>query len=126
MTAIPSNTEKFIAFQIGKLRFLDSLQFLNASLDKLVGTLPSDAFVYTSKFFPSPDLAKQKGVFPYEYMSDRSKFEETRLPPKDAFYSSLNESSITDDEYERAHKAWNIFKRKTTQDYHDAYLKTDV
>jgi len=30
---IPSNTEEFIAFQIGKLRFLDSFQFLTASLD---------------------------------------------------------------------------------------------
>jgi len=59
-------------------------------------------------------------------MNDRSRFEETRLPPKDAFYSSLNESSITDDEYVRAHKAWNIFKCKTMQDYHDAHLKTNV
>jgi len=51
VTAIPSNTEKFIAFQIGKLRFLYSLQLLSVSLDKLVGTLSSDAFVYTSKFY---------------------------------------------------------------------------
>ena len=28
INVIPSNTEKFIAFQIGKLRFIDSLQFL--------------------------------------------------------------------------------------------------
>ena len=32
---IPSNTEKFISFSIGKLRFIDSCQFLNASLDSL-------------------------------------------------------------------------------------------
>jgi len=38
ISVIPSNTEKFIAFQIGKLRFLDSFQFLTASLDKLVNT----------------------------------------------------------------------------------------
>jgi len=44
INVIPSNTEKFIAFQIGKLRFLDRLQFLNASLDSLVNTLPADAF----------------------------------------------------------------------------------
>ena len=126
ITVIPSNTEKFVAFQIGKLRFLDSLQFLNASLDKLVGTLPSDAFVYTTKFSPSPDLAKQKGLLPYEYLSDRSKFDETCLPPKDAFYSALTESTITDAEYERAQQMWDIFECKTLQDYHDAYLKIDV
>jgi len=48
---IPSNTEKFIAFVIGKLRFFDSLQFLMASLDKLVGTLSADAFKFTTKFY---------------------------------------------------------------------------
>jgi len=77
---------------------LDSLQFLNASLDKLVGTLSTDAFKYTSKFFPSPQLARQKGVYPYEYVTDPSKFEETCLPPKDKFYSAQNESEITDDD----------------------------
>ena len=50
INVIPSNAEKFVAFQIGKLRFLDSLQFQNASLDKLVNTLSADAFKYTSKF----------------------------------------------------------------------------
>jgi len=126
ITVIPSNTEKFTAFQIGKLRFLDSLQFLNASLDNLVGTLSADAFKYTSKFSPSTHLARQKGVYPYEYMTDRSKFAETCLPPKEKFYSTLNETEITDQEYQRAQEAWNTFKCKTLKDYHDAYLKTDV
>jgi len=126
ITVIPSNTEKFVAFQIGKLRFLDSLQFLNASLDKLVSTLSADAFKYTSKFSPSPQLARQKGVYPYEYVTDPSKFKETCLPPKDKFYSALNESEITDDDYDRACYAWTTFGCKTMKDYHDAYLKTDV
>ena len=126
ITVIPSNTEKFVAFQIGKLRFLDSLQFLNASLDKLVGTLSADAFKYTSKFPPNPQLARGKGVYPYEYVTDSSKFEETCLPPKDKFYSALNESEITDDDYNRAQEAWITFNCNTLKDYHDAYLKTDV
>ena len=120
------NTEKFVAFQIGKLRFLDSLQFLNASLDKLVSTLSADAFKYTSKFSPFPQLAQQKGVYPYEYVTDPSKFKETCLPPKDKFYSALNETEITDDDYNRAQEGWNVFNCTTLRDYHDAYLKTDV
>jgi len=74
ITVIPSNTEKFVAFQIDKLRFLGSLQFLNASLDKLVSTLSADAFKYTSKFSPSPQLSRHKGVYPYKYVTDPSKF----------------------------------------------------
>ena len=126
ISVIPSNTEQFIAFQLGKLRFLDSLQFLNASLDRLVNTLPADAFKFTSKFSPSPDLAKQKQVYPYEYMTDRSKFDEQRLPPKEKFYSALSESDITDEEYERALQAWDAFCCKNLQDYHNAYLQSDV
>jgi len=126
INVIPSNAEKFVAFQIGKLRFLDSLQFQNASLDKLVNTLSADAFKYTSKFSRSPQLARHKGVYPYEYVTDPSKFKETRLPPKDKFYSALNETEITDDDYNRAQEAWNIFNCTTLRDYHDAYLKTVV
>ena len=57
---IASNTEKFIAFQIGQLRFLDSLQFLNASLDALVSNLKKDEqsvdpFSITRRHFPDDD-----------------------------------------------------------------------
>ena len=126
ISVIPSNTEKFIAFQIGKLRFLDSFQFLTASLDKLVNTLPADAFKFTSKFSPVPHLAKQKGVYPYEYMTDISKFDEPRLPPKGSFYSALTETDISDEDYDRAHAIWTAYKCETMKDFHDAYLTTDV
>ena len=36
IVVIPTSSEKFISFQIGNLRFLDSLQFLSASLNTLV------------------------------------------------------------------------------------------
>ena len=41
---IPTTSEKYISFQIGRLGFLDSLQFLNASLDLLVQSLAKDGF----------------------------------------------------------------------------------
>ena len=42
IVVIPTTCEKFISFQIGNLRFLDSLQLLSASLDTLVQTLIKD------------------------------------------------------------------------------------
>ena len=36
VTIIPLNSEQYLQFQIGELRFLDSYQFLSASLDQLV------------------------------------------------------------------------------------------
>ena len=68
----------------------------------------------------------RKGVYPYEYMDGWEKFEETRLPAKDAFYSRLNMKGISDQDYEHAQQAWNTMEKKTLGCYHDAYLKTDV
>ena len=39
---------------------------------------------------------RRKGVYPYEYMDSWERFEETRLPPKEAFYSKLNMEGISD------------------------------
>src|SRR6185436_2538799 len=36
---IPYNMEKYMAFKLGSLRFLDSMQFMKSSLDKLASNL---------------------------------------------------------------------------------------
>ena len=38
----------------------------------------------------------QEVVYPYEYMDDWKKFNETLLPEKEDFYSHLNMKDITD------------------------------
>ena len=79
---ISTTSEKYISFQIRSLRFLDSLQFLNASLDSLVQSLAKDGvdkFQQTQRHFPGSDLAFQNDTYCYEYMDSRVKFEETKL-----------------------------------------------
>ena len=44
---IPNNTEKHISFSLGQLRFIDSVQFLLASHDRLVAANPPEAFRIT-------------------------------------------------------------------------------
>ena len=76
-------SEKFISFQTGNLRFLDSLQFLSASLDTLVQTLIKDRthkFPNTKLHYPNSDLAFQKGTYPYEFMDGPEKFKRERTP----------------------------------------------
>ncbi len=74
----------------------------------MVKTLGEDQFeTLTSQMLVDPEslnLLKRKGVFPYEYMTDFSKLSATSLPPKEAFYSQLNDSHITDEDYEHAKK----------------------
>ena len=68
----------------------------------------------------------RKSVYPYEYMNSWTKFEETSLPSKDAFYSRLNIKRISDEDYEHAKQVWDIIDEKNLGYYHDIYPKTDV
>ena len=48
--------------------FIDSMQFMNSSLDKLVKNLSDKDFKYLIQEFASEylELLKQKGTYPYE------------------------------------------------------------
>lgn len=79
------------------------------------------------KFFgDQTNLVSRKGVYPYDYMDGISKFDETQLPPKSKFYSKLNDSGISDEEYFHAQIVANEFKMKNMGDYHHHYPKSDV
>ena len=57
---------------LGKnLDFIDSMQFMNFSLDKLVKNLSDEDFKYLVEEFGSEnlELLKQKGAYLYEYMN---------------------------------------------------------
>ena len=69
INCIPNNTEKYISFSIDNLDFIDSLQFMNASLDKLVFNLAkdgSDKFPILEQHIDSDKipLLLRKGVYP--------------------------------------------------------------
>ena len=69
---IPTTSEKFLSFQIGNLRFNDSLQLITASLDTLVQSFAADGrdkFSHTAWHYPDSDLVFAKGNYPYEYMT---------------------------------------------------------
>ncbi len=59
-------------------------------------------------------------------MTDFSKLSATSLPPKEAFYSQLTDSHVSNEDYAHAENVWRAFGCKTMRDYHDLYLKTDV
>ena len=125
ISVIPNNMEKYISFTWRQFRFIDSLAFLNASLDKLVKTTPPEALVYTNTL-EKPDLLSQKGVYPYEYMDSFARFNETELPSRESFHSTLSGSGISLEEYERAQHVWQAFECEDLAHYHDIYLQADV
>ena len=128
INAIPNNMEKYMAFVLGNhLTFIDSFQFMSSSLEKLVGNLPKESFKYTSEVFKGNnlDMMIRKGVYPYDYMDSFDKFNE-QLPPKEEFYSILNNEHISNEDYKHAQKVWKTLKCKTMGDYHDLYLQSDI
>ena len=129
VNVIPNNMEKYISFSLGKnLVFIDSIQFMASSLEALVSNLSPEDFRIVGRRWKGEDfnLVTQKGVFPYEFLDDISKLNTEGLPSRDKFYSSLYESEVKEEDYQRAQKVWEHFKMKTMRDYHDLYLETDV
>ena len=63
ISVIPNGLEKYMAFTVNKnLVFIDSMQFMNSSLDKLVKNLNDKDFKYLSEEFSGEkfNLIKQK------------------------------------------------------------------
>ena len=151
---IPNNEEKYISFskkiKVGTypktaldadgdifyeqkpkyhtIRFIDSFKFMATSLEKLVNNLPKDDCINLSSYYSGDkfNLLARKGVYPYEYMDSLEKLKETALPPKEAFYSRLNDGGISDEDYAHAQNVWKTFKMKYFKDYHELYNKVDV
>ena len=71
-------------------------------------------------------LLLRKGVYPYEDMDNWEKFDETTLPPKEAFYSNLNLEDISDEDYAHAQKVWDVFEINNLGEYHDLYVQSDT
>ena len=59
-------------------------------------------------------------------MNSFKRFSEDKLPNKCNFFSSLKDSDIIEEDYQKANSVWNTFKMNTLGDYHDLYLKTAV
>ena len=95
LKGLPNTMEKCIAFFLGNLKFIDSYQFMGASLQKLVTNLAAEgkdkfqnmmAHVQNSE---QQDLLLRKGVYPYDYVDEPPKFDETKLPPQEDFLQSI-------------------------------------
>jgi len=69
---------------------------------------------------------RRKGVFAYDYVDGLEKLKEEKLPPKETFYSRLNDDNICDNYYNHAQTIWKEFGMSTFRDYLELYNKSDV
>ena len=68
----------------------------------------------------------RKAVYPYEYMDNWERFNETSLPSKESFYSNLNMENIDDIDYRHGNNVFKRFKLKNLGEYHDLYVQSDT
>ena len=147
MEVIAKNKEDYISFSIKvlvdsyidkngeekdkliELRFIDSFKFMSSSLDSVTKNLVDSGkrlFGFEGYLELQYGLLTRKRVYPYEYINSWDRFEETQLPPISAFYSNLNMSSISEEDYQHAQRVWGEFGIRDLGDYHDLFLRTDV
>lgn len=136
-SVIAQTSENFSTFTINnKLKFIDSIQFFNCSLDSLVDSLTDEGkdlstLKETRKHFShlTDDqfkLIAKKGIFPYEWFDSPEKLKQPFLPPQNAFDNKLTRSKCGDKQYQHEQDIWKTFDMKSFQDYHDLYLDRDV
>ena len=97
MSVISSGLEKYMAFTINNnLVFIDSMQFINSSSNKLIKNLTDNDFRYLSGRFSGNllELVKQIEVYSYDYMDSFKKFSEDELPNRCKFFSSVKNKQI--------------------------------
>ena len=71
---------------MNELRFIDSFNFINSSLEKVVSNLSLDKLRETEKVFKDKiKFVSRKGVYPYDYIDSITNFNEKELLPKKMF-----------------------------------------
>ena len=79
VSVIPNGLENYMSFTLNKnIGFIDSMLFMNRSLDKLAKNLSDEGFKYLSEEFSGEklELVKKKAVYTYEYFNSFEKFKE--------------------------------------------------
>ena len=67
-----------------------------------------------------------KGLYPYEYVDNWEKFNETLLPEKEDFYSLLKMEDITDAYYAHAKRIYKDFQIKKLWENHYLYVQSNT
>ena len=125
--------ERYMSIIVNRnIVFLDSLQFLKESLDTLAGNLEDGEFKHLMPEFPKDklEILKRKDAYPYQWFDSYRKFFYPRLPPKEAFYSLIDDGkrgkgngNISDEQCSRLKIVWKEFGFKNFKDFHNHYLK---
>ena len=96
-----------------RLKFLDITNYL------------APGFNYDA-FIKAYECSQAKGYFPYEWVDSLEKLDCSELPPPEAFYSTLLQSEIMDEQYEFCQRSWDKQQMTSFRDFLVWYNNLDV
>jgi len=130
ISILPNNAESFKSFTIGKLNFIDTFNFMQSGLDKLISNVPDDKKHFIRQLSKNDEHFKimtKKGYFPYEWFDCIDKL---KIPIKDLkkehFDNQLTLSKITEEKWKEVLNIIDKLGITTFEEYHDFYLNIDV
>ena len=103
---IKTKNEKFI------LKCFNCEQYYEKNFNKELIKRFAGMYEFCNKNLNRFILLLRKGVYPYEYMDNWERFDETLLPSKESFYSNLNMENIDDIDYRHGNNVFKRFKLK--------------
>ncbi|KAE8744368.1 hypothetical protein FOCC_FOCC008972 [Frankliniella occidentalis] len=113
-----------------EIRFLDSYQHFSTNLSDLLESLTDDNWFLLRQVFPEEEkqsLLKQKGVMCYDFLTTFERVKNQKeLPEREAFYNRLKQEAVSEEDYQRAEKVWNVFECDSLLTYTELYCLTDV
>ncbi len=112
-TYVVKKQNSFVCIATPHLKFLDISNYL------------APGFSY-DKYLKAYKCQVTKGFFPYEWVTDLDKLDEPQLPPHEAFYSKLNDTNITEEEYAYCQQVWRDHQMTTFRDFLIWYNNRDV
>jgi hypothetical protein len=132
---LAESTEKMKTLEINNFYLLDSRAFLNCSLDQLakdLNKIPNfpyrilDQLQLHGNDSEKRDLLLCKGVYPYEYITSFTVYEDTVLPEKEQFFSKLHDSHLCEKDYLHAKTVFSRFGCRNLADYTKLYCIVDT
>ena len=102
-----------MCLKTNSLKFLDISNYL------------APGFSY-DQFLKAYECEQIKGFFPYQWLDCLDKLEETSLPPHAAFYSSLKNANITDEECQYCQKVCEDNEMSIFKDFLVWYNDLDI
>lgn len=142
MFVIPQSTENYhlvswnvplndIHWSRAYIRIVDSYKMISSSLSELCKSLKKFPIYedYILKKYGKIELNEkffEKQVLFYEYLTEFNVLYQREFPPREAFYSSLSSTNVSDEDYQYARNLYKKLKFRNLMDYVEFYLISDT